>query len=233
LSGTLLDVTRTPSLLIPGTSLTEPELRSATLDGELVPLGEGYLPVDAPLTPLARALSLAPLLVEPRILMSHRTAAWVWGWLETRPVMSTSVPVGARISSGRRRRLGTREVVITEGDVHRWGDLGVTTRVRTAIDLARHDEGDDITLVLARGLRDHPALREAVARRLNGRTRASHIRRARERMAAAMSLSDASAVADAVDVVDRVDAAHSVEHPVEVRRVAHLEDESTEREPVA
>ena len=223
-------MTPAPLILLPDAYLSEPELRSATLDGELAQLGEGYVPADAPLTPMARAMSLAPLLVEPRILLSHRSAAWVWGWLPAQPGISTSVPIGARISSGRRRRLSTREVVIDEHEVHRWGDLGVTTRVRTLIDLARHDEGDDVTRIIARALRERPALRTEAATYLGSGARASHVRRARERVNAALQL---STVADAIDVVHGVDTSHGVEHAVEVCRVAHLEHEAAQGQTVA
>ncbi len=177
-------------VLLPGRLLTEPELRSAALDGEVTTLGEGYLPLDTPLTPFARAHSLAPLLVEPRILLSHRTAAWVWGWLPAQPAIATSVPVGARISSGRRRRLGTREVVINESDVRRWGSVGVTTPERTLLDLARHDDGDDVIELLARALRDQPALHDGVLAHLGRTRRTSHSRRARSRLDAAAALAN-------------------------------------------
>ena len=175
-----------PLVLIPDLSLPGPELQAASLDGELVPLGEGYLPVDAPLTPLTRAESLAPLLVEPRILLSDRTAAWVWGWLPAMPTLTTSVPIGSRISSARRRRLGTREVVIAEHEVHRWGAVGVTTRVRTLVDLARHDESPDLHTVLLAALRQQPEVYEPVEAYLNRPGRLSHVRRARDRIARAL-----------------------------------------------
>lgn len=192
-------------------------------------LGEGYLAVDAPLTPHARALSLAPLLVEPRILISHRSAAWVWGWLQPQPQISTSVPIGARISSGRRRRLGTREVVIDEREVRRWGDVGVTAPARTITDLARHDEGDDVTLIMARAFSERPQLTQQVADALNNGVRASHVRRARERLADATEL---LAVAHAIDVVDGIDTPHGIEHAIEVSGIAHLEHKATESETV-
>lgn len=216
--------------------LSAVELRAAELDGELFAIGAGWQPADLPPSAAARALSLRPEL-PPRAIIADRTAAWVWGWTSRRVGVAICIDASARISTTHRRGFRAREVVIDGDELQRPGGVAVTSPARTIVDLARHDEGDDVVVLIAAGMRQHGLSAMRVGMIADRRPSSAGRRRAHDRVRAAAELLAAerpgSAVADAVDVVDGVDAAHGVEHAVEVRRIAHLEDEPAEGEAVA
>lgn len=161
------------------------ELRAAVLDGELQPVGDVAVPIDLPVTAACRAASLARAIGDPRVIVSDRSAAWVWGWLLTAPRLSTSVSITARVTSPERRRLGAREVVI-DPDETRWlGGVAVTSPVRTLVDLARHDTGPEIDELILRGMLEHHITVDDIAAALERRPRLSYVRAARERLARA------------------------------------------------
>lgn len=165
--------------------LSPAELRAAALDGELVPLADGFAPLDLPVTASTRAAALAPGLHDPRVIVSDRSAAWVWGWQFRAARLSTSVSIDARIPSTERRRLGAREVVIDGDETVELGGLAVTDPVRTLVDLARHDADADVVELLARGLHEHRIPQAAIDSALARRPRLSFVRLARTRLAAA------------------------------------------------
>ena len=223
-------MTRLPIVLHPPT-LSAVELRAAELDGELFAVGVGWIHADLPPTADTRAVSLRPEL-PARAILSDRTAAWVWGWTTRRVGVAICIDTRARISSPNRRSHRAREVVIDGDELRHLGGVLITSPERTIVDLARHDEAEDVIVLIAAGIRHHGLTAERVGHIADRRPNSAGRRRAADRIAAAFALIG-SAVADAVDVVDRVDAAHSVQHPVEMRGVAHLEDETTESEAVA
>jgi hypothetical protein len=170
------------AVYVPDDRLSSSELQSAALDGELVALGEGFVPIDAPHTAHVRAASLSPLVIDARVIIADRSAAWVWGWAAIPLAVTTCVSIAARIPSPDRRRLRAREVVIHDGEWVKLGNVAVTSPVRTLVDLARHDSGVDLALLLERGIRTHriepPQLEAALA----GRTNLSFVRMARQRL---------------------------------------------------
>ncbi len=184
-------------ILLPSARLSASELRSAALDGELVPVGEGFVPIDAPLTAYARAASLAPLLIDERVVVSDRSAAWVWGWGSAPGAVTTCVAITARIPSPDRRRLRAREVVIDDDERRMLGSVAVTTPLRTVLDLARHDLHDDVVALLAAGIVAHGFTPDGLESALARRRSLSFVRPARARLAAAFALRPDGSVGDA------------------------------------
>ncbi len=211
--------------------LSAAELRAAELDGELFAVGVGWEPADLPPSAASRALSLRPEL-PPRAIIAGRTAAWVWGWTSRRVGVAICVDTCARISTTHRRGFRAREVVIDGDELRHPGGIAVTSPERTIVDLARHDDGDDVLTLLAAGIRHHGLTERRIGMIADRRPSSAGRRRAHERVQQAFGLLG-SAVADAVDVVDGVDAPHRVEHAIEMRGVAHLEDEAADGEAVA
>lgn len=125
-----------PSLFYrPGALLSQQELSAARLDGLLVEVGEGYMPVDLPEDTGARAASLAPIL-SPGYAMSGPTAAWVHG-------IGDAPPLRHHIQRAvdRRPRVQPRQnVIVHEGqvpadDLMLVAVMPVTTPLRTLTDL--------------------------------------------------------------------------------------------------
>lgn len=115
-------------------------LRSAErLRGSLVPCGPGVRGIGWPETPRVRTAALAPWLGGGRIA-THLTAAWVWG-----AARSPGRPLQVTARSGRRSYgvdsewLRVYELRYTEADTHRFGEFGVTTPLRTVIDMLHGD----------------------------------------------------------------------------------------------
>ncbi len=171
-------------------SLSTTELRAAVLDGELVPLGDGFAPLDLPVTALDRANTVAPTLRDQRVVLSDRTAAWVWGWCRQPGSLSTCVSVAARISSPERRRLGAREAVIDDDEYQSLDRVRVTTPTRTVIDLARHSVDAGVLEVIATGFAHSGVTLPDVLAILERRPRLSFVRLARERLTAAAALAN-------------------------------------------
>jgi len=193
--GTLLGVRPLLTVYVADHRLSSSELQSAALDGELVPLGEGFLPIDAPSTAIARAMSLSPAVKGSRVIISDRSAAWVWGWLEMPSSISTCVSIAARIPSPDRRRLRAREVVIDDHERVVLGKMVVTSPVRTLVDLARHDSGADLATLLMRGIRAHNIEQQQLVAALSGRNNLSFVRAARQRLEEASRAAAEPAVA--------------------------------------
>jgi hypothetical protein len=172
--------------------LSAVELRAATLDGELHRLGDAFLPLDHPvdsryrLTALSSAI-LSSAINDARIIVSHRCAAWIWGWTAVPcPNLCCCVSSQHRVPSTQRRELAIREVSIDPDEVTTLDGVSITTPLRTLIDLARHDERDDLPYVLATAIRDtaqHGApTTSTIAAALARRPSAAYLRRARERL---------------------------------------------------
>lgn len=183
-------MTRPPLIFLPDRCVSAPELRAAALDGEVVALGEGFLPIDAPLTALARAVSLTPVMLDTRVIVADRSAAWVWGWGPMPATVMTCVAITARIPSPDRRRLRTREVVIDKDELRMLGDVPVTTPLRTLLDLARHDPDGHVIDLLAAGIRAHGLSRTEIDNTLDRRASLSYVRPARVRLFAALRQAD-------------------------------------------
>jgi hypothetical protein len=208
------------------------ELRAAELDGELFSLGHGFVSPDTPTTAAMRAASLSSQM-PARTTIGGRSAAWVWGWIRQPGPLTLCVSTTARIASSARRKLAIREVVIDADEIVNLDGQAITSPVRTLVDLARFDDGDDAVSVLAHGLTASGISLETALTALDRRPAAAGRRRARVRLQSAGALVVPSAVADAVDVIHGVDAANRVEHTIQVRDIAHLEHEAAERKSVA
>lgn len=83
----------------------------------------------------ARVLSQAVLRWQPRAVLSHRTAAWLWDLLEAPEVIEATVPRSANVRAPEwlvlhRRRLDPSSVTRRSG-------LAVVTRERAVLELCR------------------------------------------------------------------------------------------------
>lgn len=124
-------------LYFPSELLSRAELTAACLDGDLVGLGEGFVPADTIETAAMRAASLRPLVGE-RMAATHRSAAWVHGLIDEVPVRHDLQRISAhRLHEPVDRRFVYRDPRIPDEDLVRLGGVPVTTPGRTIADLAR------------------------------------------------------------------------------------------------
>jgi hypothetical protein len=130
-----------PFLYFADDRLSRAELSAACLDGDLVELGEAYIPADAVETAALRAGSLARTLGDT-LAATHLTAAWIHGALLHQPARHTvQRAVPRRLHVVPDRQLVYRDLSIPSSDLLLVGGVRVTSPVRTMIDLAR--VGDD------------------------------------------------------------------------------------------
>lgn len=154
-----------PFLYVPGDRLSEVELRCARLDGDVVEVGDAYMPADAVETRELRAASLRTY-VDDGIAVTHESAAWVHGARDAPPRRHTV-----------QRRSPTRRGAAIDGRV-RFRDqelpadaatliagVWVTTPARTLADLVRAlHSGDDVADEVDALLASRPGIaREAIA----------------------------------------------------------------------
>ncbi|MEU1970382.1 type IV toxin-antitoxin system AbiEi family antitoxin [Microbacterium sp. NPDC019599] len=126
-----------PFLYFPGERLSSAELSAARLDGDVVELGEAYLPADAVETRGLRAGSLRTLLGDS-LAATHLSAAWIHGGLDEPPARHTvQRAVPQRLHHVIGRRVVYRDPSIPSEDLWRVGGVLVTTPRRTLADLAR------------------------------------------------------------------------------------------------
>ena len=125
------------SAVLTRTDLPLAELSAARLDGELYAVDDGYSPIDIPCGPQERAASIAAY-CQGRLMAEQRTAAWVWGALDLPPARhELCASLGARARPAFPIRTVVREVVIDREEYVIVGGIGVTTPLRTIVDLAR------------------------------------------------------------------------------------------------
>ena len=152
------------------------ELCAARIDGELMPIGDGWAPVDEPDLPSLRAAAVA--LRAPRALViERRSAAWVHGGLASPPALAQfCVPRTARVAAVSGPRLVVREVAIEADEITEFAFARCTTTVRTAFDLLReHTEHDlEVEGIVATLCANDPALAALVRGRLDGANRMPH-----------------------------------------------------------
>jgi hypothetical protein len=125
--------------------LPAPELGGMRLDGEVYPLAEGWCSIDVLETPAHRARAVRGQRSE-RLIAELGTAAWVWGVTPSLPrLVEFCVDLGARARLRISPLVRVRELVLDDGDRVDLVGGAVTSRVRTAVDLARFREelGDD------------------------------------------------------------------------------------------
>lgn len=167
------------AIKFPGDQLSIAELSAAALDGDVVPLGEGYVPTDAPETPWLRARSLAPMLA-PAMAATHALAAWVWGALADSPAtLTVQRATRQRQNVYPRARIVYRDGFVGDDDLVWFGDVAVTSIERTVADLARVRDIAAIRMMAC----THPAsIAGAIAwcshhSRLSGASKASELLR--------------------------------------------------------
>jgi hypothetical protein len=130
-----------PFLYFAGDRLSGAELTAARLDGDLVEVGEAFMPADAVETREMRAGSLRAIVGETRAA-THASAAWIHGALADPPIVHSV----QRASTRRARipvdvRVHVRDLLLPAADVESIGGILVTTPVRTVVDAARTDDG--------------------------------------------------------------------------------------------
>ncbi|WP_344092057.1 hypothetical protein [Microbacterium deminutum] len=133
-----------PFLYFAGDRLSHAELTAACLDGDLVELGEAYIPADAVETAALRAGSLTAVLGDV-LAATHLTAAWIHGALPAPPARHTvQRAVPRRLHHVPDRRLVYRDLSVDPADLEVIGGVRVTTPARTLADLSRIDDRDHV-----------------------------------------------------------------------------------------
>ncbi|MEP6480534.1 MAG: type IV toxin-antitoxin system AbiEi family antitoxin [Rhodoglobus sp.] len=148
--------------VLSGHDLPLAELLAARLDGELFRVDECFAPVDEIEQPTHRAGALSAILPE-RLIAEQRSAAWVWGALDTPPARhELCVVAGTRTRSPGVSWMRLREVVIEPGELTTIGGLQLTTPLRTVVDLARFSAnfGEAEELIVQRLLHAHGLTRQ-------------------------------------------------------------------------
>lgn len=155
-----------PFLYFVDDRLSLAELTAARLDGDVVELGEAYIPADAVETRGLRAGSLTSLLGDT-LAATHLTAAWVHGAIPDPPSKHTvQRAVQRRLHHSPARHIVYRDGAVDPQDLALIGGVLVTTPLRTLVDLSRvSDESHRRAARLIAGSED--GLAEAAIRRLS------------------------------------------------------------------
>ncbi len=126
-----------PFVYLPGRVLSGAELHAACLDGDLVALGEAFVPADMVETPALRAASLVGVLGTD-LAATHLTAAWIRGGVDIPPHrLTVQRAVPRRLHHIIDRRLHYRDREVDPDDLEVLGGVAVTTPGRTIADLVR------------------------------------------------------------------------------------------------
>ncbi|TPW76343.1 hypothetical protein [Schumannella soli] len=172
--------------------LPEAELRAAGLDGELFALGDGYCPSDVLVGPAERLRSILQTRSR-RLAAEGMTAAWVWGALPMPPsVVRLCCALGSR-AEGSGAGVEVRELTLRDDELRRLDGLGITSPLRTLVDIARDPREIERGDVALRALLDRAdvSVDAALARLDHGRGLPGR-RRATERLRR-LELADTSA----------------------------------------
>lgn len=139
----------TLSVRFPSRDMSVAELTAAVLDGDLVPLGEGFVAADAPETPWLRLQAIAPVLGRT-MAATHALAAWVWGARAEAPtILTVQRALPHRVKVTPRARVAYRDGYVGEADLVWHGQAAVTSCARTIADLARSREFANLNLMIA------------------------------------------------------------------------------------
>ncbi|WP_417540574.1 type IV toxin-antitoxin system AbiEi family antitoxin [Microbacterium maritypicum] len=123
-------------LYVPGERLSQSELSAARIDGQVVEVGDAYVPADLIEGPDVRASAIATL-VRPGTAASGPTAAWIHGAGDAPPaVHHIRRCVERRIRAVTSSRLVFHDTVVPSSDLQRIGGVLVSTPMRTMLDLA-------------------------------------------------------------------------------------------------
>lgn len=162
-----------PALLyLPGARLSLPELSAARLDGDVVEIGDAYIPADLPESPDVRASSIA-VLVQDGTAACGPSAAWIHGAGDAPPpVHHVRRCVERRVRPRLSARITFHDTVIPATDVEVLGGIPVSTPVRTMSDLATALHRDPRVLPWMHALAAvHPAAVELAIASLRARRR--------------------------------------------------------------
>lgn len=133
-----------PFLYFADDRLSQAELTAACLDGDLVGVGDAYIPADAVETAALRAGSLARILRDT-LAATHLTAAWIHGALPLPPARHTvQRAVGRRLHLTPARWVVYRDRAVPPHDLQLIGGVRVTDTVRTIVDLSRIDDPEHV-----------------------------------------------------------------------------------------
>lgn len=151
-----------PFLYFAGDRLSVAELASARLDGDVVEVGEAYMPADAVETRDLRAGSLRRRMPEGLALI-RESAAWVHGAVPDAPERHTvQRRTVARVHHVVDARLLYRDQLLGAGDDELIGGVWVTTPARTLADLVRGlQRGEDLSAYVEAMLRWDARVRDA------------------------------------------------------------------------
>lgn len=126
-----------PFLYFPDDRLSTAELTAARLDGDLVEIGEAFMPADAVETRELRAASFRAVAGAHRAV-THASAAWVHGAIPEPPLVQTLQRAGrTRSAFPVDARIRFRDVALPASDIETISGVVVTTPVRTLVDLVR------------------------------------------------------------------------------------------------
>lgn len=126
-----------PFLYFADEALSLAELSAARLDGDLVDVGEAFMPADAVETPQLRAASVRPVIPEA-LALTRTSAAWVHGALADPPTRHWVQRVGRRrIHPVIDSRLRYSDQPLDPDVVDTVSGIRVTTPARTLADLVR------------------------------------------------------------------------------------------------
>lgn len=132
-----------PFLYYAGDRLSTAELTAARLDGDLVEIGEAFMPTDAVETRELRAGALREL-VNESVAVTRLSAAWVHGAVAEPPTRHcVQRRTAHRISTVIDARLDYRDLRLPPSDVMVISGVAVTTPVRTLVDVVRDHVGHD------------------------------------------------------------------------------------------
>ncbi|WP_454262381.1 hypothetical protein [Pseudoxanthomonas mexicana] len=137
-----------PFLYFADERLSAAELSAARLDGDLVEIGEGYMPTDAVETRELRAGSLRTR-IPATLALTRASAAWIHGAVADPPprhIVQRTAP--RRGNYVRDLRLDYRDQRIAPADVQWITGVAVTTPARTLADLVRDLHAGEATLPL-------------------------------------------------------------------------------------
>lgn len=126
-----------PFLYYAGDRLSTAELTAARLDGDVVEIGEAFMPADAVETRELRAGALRGL-VHESVAVTRLSAAWVHGAVAEPPVRHcVQRRTAHRIATVIDVRLDYRDLRLPPSDVMTISGVAVTTPVRTLVDVVR------------------------------------------------------------------------------------------------
>lgn len=152
-----------PFLYFADDRLSRAELTAACLDGDLVELGDAYIPADAVETSGLRAGSLLPVLGET-LAATHLTAAWIHGALPQQPSRHTvQRALPRRLHIVPDRQVVYRDRAVPIEDLQLIGGVRVTTMPKTLADLSRVDDDDHARAARLLAAMDPGAVAAAIA----------------------------------------------------------------------